>query len=75
MTTVNYLTNDTELLPQGQLYVCLSFLTDKDFSDESVLQKSMNILYEEIESARCQQDPLETSFEYRKNLAVGLFYK
>jgi hypothetical protein len=30
MTTVNYLTNDTELLPLGQLYVCLSFLNDTE---------------------------------------------
>jgi hypothetical protein len=30
MTTVNYLTSDTDLLPQGQQFVCLSFLTDKE---------------------------------------------
>lgn len=30
MSSVNYLTSDTELLPKGQLYVCLSFLTDSE---------------------------------------------
>ena len=30
MTTVNYLTDIISLLPEGQKYVCLSFLTDKD---------------------------------------------
>lgn len=69
MTTVNYLTNDTELLPQGQQFVCLSFLTDKE-NNKTLTGLKVRGVYATYEEA-CEQAKKLQQVDPYFNVYVG----
>jgi hypothetical protein len=69
MTTVNYLTNDSELLPQNQSFVCLSFLTDKE-NNKTLTGLKVRGVYNTYEEA-CEQAKQLQQVDPYFNVYVG----
>ena len=52
-----------------------NYLSDKNLNDDNVVKTAFAILNNELNDTRLADNPLEASFDYRINAAMGFFYK